>query len=119
MRLVQPKRQSALYSTVQHTAGYRQPEERVCERGSARATVWTEMQHQRTRKQKGWKIQTSPMTGRRFKTKKAGHGQDNEKQKRAENLNTIGEMIQRAKKERADKRHCGNEMKQKTATTLV
>ena len=57
------------------------------------------------------------MTGRRFKTKKAGHGQDNEKQKRAENLNTIGEMIQRAKKERADKRHCGNEMK--TAHTLL
>ena len=35
------------------------------------------------------------------------------KKKRAENLNTIGELIQRAKKERADKRHCGNEMKQK------
>ena len=57
------------------------------------------------------------MTGRRFKTKKTGHGQDNEKKKRAENLNTIGELIQRAKKERADKRHCGNEMK--TAHTLL
>ena len=30
---------TALYSTVQHTNGYRQPEERVRERGSARATV--------------------------------------------------------------------------------
>ena len=51
--------------------------------------------------------------------RKTSHGQNKENQKRAENLNTIGEMIQRAKKERADKRHCGNEMKTKTATTLV
>ena len=113
MRLVQPKRQSALYSTVQHTDGYPIASQKsVCasevvrEQQSGRRCSISEHENK-----KGWKIQTSPMTGRRFKTKKAGHGQDNEKQKRAENLNTIGEMIQRAKKERADKTHCGNEMK--------
>ena len=102
---------TALYSTVQHTNGYRQPEERVRERGSARATVSLDgdaasensANDADSNKSNDW---TAVQELRNRDTTKII-----KKRKEPKNLDTIREMIQRAKKERADKAHCGNEMK--------
>ena len=89
---------TALYSTVQHTNGYRQPEERVRERGSARATVSLDGDAASENSAND----ADPNKSNDWTTVQELRNRDTtkiiQKRKEPKNLDTIREMIQRAKK---------------------